>query len=357
VAEPTLRVVTTPHLLSEAGERLSVPPAVLAPALVEPNTRLLVDGAGSAALLRREWAGDGTADAVMLHRAGVPLEHPAVMATAAGWGCDRVRHASTARTVAVVPPSYEAPLADRFRHLAALAATRVEIAIALAGSGGGRTKDDGTPVLAADEAAHTAAAELLRPLGVPVLSEERRDRPVDEAAPWIVLDPLDGTGNFSAGLPPWAFSAALVSNGRPVAGLVADLSSGRRWEAADGVGAWRDGAPARPRGGTTAVLPTAPAGASVTVPPDMRRVRVTGCTALDLCLVADGSAAMWHDLDRNGTHVHDVAGGLAVLFAAGGSALDPDGRPLGLRPDTERLIRFVAAPTEQAARELLAALG
>jgi 3'(2'), 5'-bisphosphate nucleotidase len=105
------------------------------------------------------------------------------------------------------------------------------------------------------------------------------------------------------------------------------------------------------------VLPTAPAGAAVTVPPDMRRVRVTGCTALDLCLVADGSAAMWHDLDRSGTRLPDVAGGLAVLLAAGGSALDPDGAPLVLHPDTERRIRLVAAPTEAAARELLAALG
>jgi 3'(2'), 5'-bisphosphate nucleotidase len=89
----------------------------------------------------------------------------------------------------------------------------------------------------------------------------------------------------------------------------------------------------------------------------MRRVRVTGCTALDLCLVADGSAAVWHDLDRSGTHVYDVAGGLAVLLAAGGAALTPEGRPLVLRPDTAELVRFVAAPTAQAARGLLAALG
>jgi 3'(2'), 5'-bisphosphate nucleotidase len=85
-------------------------------------------------------------------------------------------------------------------------------------------------------------------------------------------------------------------------------------------------------------------------------VRVTGCTAIDLCLVADGAAAAWHDVDRSGTHVHDVAGGLAVLLAAGGVALTPDGEPLELRPDTEQLIRLVAAPSTRAAQELLAAL-
>jgi 3'(2'), 5'-bisphosphate nucleotidase len=54
--------------------------------------------------------------------------------------------------------------------------------------------------------------------------------------------------------------------------------------------------------------------------------------------------------------VHDVAGGLAVLAAAGGVALTPDGAPLRLRPDTETLIRFAAAATEDAARELTAAV-
>jgi 3'(2'), 5'-bisphosphate nucleotidase len=358
VADPQLRVAVSAGQLREASERLSLPAVALAPALVEPTARLLLDGAGGAALLRRQWAGDGTAEAVVQHRAGVPLEHPAVVATAVGWGCDRICHATTGRTVAVPGPAVDAPLTDRFRHLAALAATRVEVAVALARDGGGvPVEDDGSPLLAADEAAHAAAVEVLAPLGVPVLSEERRDVAVADDEPWIVLDPLDGTGNFAAGLPPWAFSAALVAGGRAVAGLVADLSSGRRWEAALDAGAWRDGVPVSPRPGTTVVMPSAPGSGSVVVPATARRVRVTGSTAIDLCLVADGAAAAWHDIDRSGTHVHDVAGGLAVLLAAGGAALTPDGGPVVLRPDTEELIRLVAAPSEAAARELLAALG
>nr|WP_245900301.1 inositol monophosphatase family protein [Geodermatophilus normandii] len=207
--------------------------------------------------------------------------------------------------------------------------------------------------MAADDAAHDAAAETLAPLGVPVLSEERPDPDVTGDEPWIVLDPLDGTGNFRAGLPPWAFSAGLVHRGRPVAGLVVDLSSGRRWAGTVDAGAQRDGVPARVREGSTVV---APSGRTVRVPATAHRVRVTGCTAVDLCLVADGSAAAWHDLDRSGTHVHDVAGGLAVLAAAGGVALTDDGGPLRLRPDTGTLIRFVAAASEQGARDLAAAV-
>jgi 3'(2'), 5'-bisphosphate nucleotidase len=354
-----LRAARTGRDVRVAAERLGVPAAALSPALVEPSLRLLVDDeSGAAGLLRRQWAEDGTAEAVLLLRSGMRIDQPGVLATAAGWGCDRVRDERTGDVRPVPVPPDDAPLAQRFRHLAALAATRVEVAVTLArGAGQDRTKDDGSPAIAADEAAHTAAAEVFRALGVTVLSEERRDAPVADDVPWVVLDPLDGTGNFAAGMPPWAFSAGLVIAGRPVAGLVADLSSGRRWEGSDGAGAWRDGVPAAPRTGTTVVVPSAPSGGTVGVPPTARRVRVTGCTAIDLCLVADGAAAAWHDVDRSGTHVHDVAGGLAVLLAAGGVALTPYGEPLELRPDTEHRIRLVAAPSARAAQELLAALG
>ncbi|RBY89651.1 inositol monophosphatase family protein [Blastococcus sp. TF02A-30] len=356
MADPGLRTATSADLHA-AADALGLSPAALAPALVEPRARVLVGVEGQVVLLRRQWADDATAEAVAVRRTGVPLDHPDVLATAAGWGCDRVRHLATDRVGEVPLPPADAPLAVRFAVLSALAATRVETAVALArGTGVARTKDDGSPAVAADGAAHAAAVAVLGDLGVPVLSEESSDAPVPDGSPWIVLDPLDGTGNFAAGLPPWAFSAALVDDGRPVAGLVADLSSGRRWWALEGRGAVRDGVPIGPRPGGTVVVPSGPRGAVVGVPETARRVRITGCTAVDLCLVADGAAAAWHDVDRSGTHVHDVAGGLAVLLAAGGTALTEEGEPLRLRPDTETKIRLVAAADETTARELLAAL-
>lgn len=340
MADRGLRAAVTIRELRAAAERLCLPAVAVAPTRVEPRLRLLADDAGAAVLLRRQWVGDGTAEAVVLHRAAVPLEHPAVVSTAAAWGCDTIRHASTGRSVPVPSPADDAPLAERFRHLAGLAATRVEVAVALA-------EDD------ADEAAHAAAVEVLAPLGVPVLSEERPDPPVERGRPWIVLDPVDGSGNLAAGLPPWAFSAGLVTAGRPVAGLVADLSSGRRWQGAVGSGAERDGVRVAPRPGGTVVVPSAGSGTSIAVPHSADRVRVTGCTAIDLCLVADGSAAAWHDLDRGGSRVHDVAGALAVLLAAGGVTLTADGAPVELEARSDARHRFVAAGSEEAARALL----
>ncbi|WNV76342.1 inositol monophosphatase family protein [Geodermatophilus sp. DSM 44513] len=349
-----LRVARGSDDVQAAARALGVAPGALATTLTDPGLRLLVGDGGGVALLRRGWAADGHAEAVLVARRDVRTTHPAVTATAAGWGCERVRDGLRDDVSPVAAPPDDAPTAERFLHLAALAATRVEVAVALArDTGRDTTKSDGSPSLGADEAAHLAAAHALRPLGVTVLSEERSDRPVSGDEPWVVLDPLDGTGNFRAGLAPWAFSAALVQGGRAVAGLVADLSSGRRWSGALGVGARRDGVPVRPRDAGTVVAPTAPSGSAVQVPRTARRVRVTGCTAVDVCLVADGAAGAWQNLDRSGTHVHDVAGGLALLAAAGGVALDRDGQPLELSPDTETLIRFVAAGTEERARELL----
>ena len=348
-----MRVAASGADLHAAARLLGVAPAALAPELLDPGARLLV-GEDAAAHLRRRWTDEGTTEAVVVHRSTHVTDWAALLAVASAWGCSTIRDAGTGRVLEVAGPPEGAPVTERFAHLAALAATRVEVAVALArDTGRDQRKDDGSWSIAADEAAHDAAVGVLGPLGVPVLSEERSDPSVGGDQPWVVLDPLDGTGNFRAGLPPWAFSAALVHRGEAVAGLVVDLSSGRRWAGVRGGGAERDGAPARVREGTTVV---APSGRVVRVPSTAWRVRVTGCTAVDLCLVADGSAGAWHDLDRSGTHVHDVAGGLAVLAAAGGVALTPEGEPLLLRPDTETLIRFAAAATETGARDLIAAV-
>src|SRR3954447_23719384 len=60
------------------GEGHGVAVAALAPALIDPALRLLVDDRGSFALLRREWAGDGTAEAVLVRAAGARIAPPAV---------------------------------------------------------------------------------------------------------------------------------------------------------------------------------------------------------------------------------------------------------------------------------------
>jgi myo-inositol-1(or 4)-monophosphatase len=74
------------------------------------------------------------------------------------------------------------------------------------------------------------------------LSEESVDDPVrlDARYVWIV-DPIDGTRAYIAGLPDWAVSAALVENGRPVAGCLYAPVSDEFFVAVVGQGATRNG--------------------------------------------------------------------------------------------------------------------
>ncbi len=102
------------------------------------------------------------------------------------------------------------------------------------------TKPDLTPVTDADRAVERALRERItteRP-GETVLGEEEGDE--GGGVRWVV-DPIDGTKNFSRGLPVWATLIALERDGDVVCAVVSAPALGHRWWAARGEGAWRDG--------------------------------------------------------------------------------------------------------------------
>ena len=104
-------------------------------------------------------------------------------------------------------------------------------------------KADGSPVSETDLAVEQRIAGIVgaeRP-GDGILGEE-----VGESGPsarrWIV-DGIDGTVLFVAGVLGWATQIALEVEGRPLIGVVTSGADGRRWWAARGSGAWgRDAA-------------------------------------------------------------------------------------------------------------------
>lgn len=102
------------------------------------------------------------------------------------------------------------------------------------------TKADLTPVTDADETVERALRERIareRP-DEGVLGEEEGD---DGSATRWILDPIDGTKNFSRGIPVWASLIALERDGVVVCGVASAPALGRRWWAARGEGAYRDG--------------------------------------------------------------------------------------------------------------------
>jgi myo-inositol-1(or 4)-monophosphatase len=105
-------------------------------------------------------------------------------------------------------------------------------------------KGASSPVCDADIAVDALLRERLVGDGDAIawLSEESIDDPVRLAARYVwIVDPIDGTRAYIAGLPDWAVSAALVENGRPVAACLYAAASEEFFMAVAGQGATRNG--------------------------------------------------------------------------------------------------------------------
>src|ERR1044071_8385571 len=99
------------------------------------------------------------------------------------------------------------------------------------------------PVTEADRRAdELLKRELTRLEAAAWLSEETADDKsrLESRLLWVV-DPLDGTKEFIAGIPEYAVSVALVDNGQAVLGVVHNPATGETYSAHAGQGAWKDG--------------------------------------------------------------------------------------------------------------------
>jgi len=105
-------------------------------------------------------------------------------------------------------------------------------------------KSEDNPVTLADLEADRAIAAVLR-AAFPddgLLSEEALSDPsrVEKHRVWIV-DPMDGTKEFTKEIPEFAVSIALVENGEPMMGVVRNPAADVTVWASKGDGAFRDG--------------------------------------------------------------------------------------------------------------------
>ncbi len=107
-------------------------------------------------------------------------------------------------------------------------------------------KRDGSPVTAADRAAHAVIVDELDSWtpGVRVVSEEgplpAEDAPARQDPFWLV-DPLDGTKEFIAHNGEFTINIALIEDGAPRIGAVYAPVPRLLYYAADGHGSWRRG--------------------------------------------------------------------------------------------------------------------
>ncbi|MGE0158849.1 MAG: inositol monophosphatase [Gemmatimonadales bacterium] len=181
-----------------------------------------------------------------------------------------------------------------------------------------------------------------------ILAEESAESVDERLARWDgrplwVVDPLDGTANFLHGHPFHCASVAVAVDGRPVAGAVVSGSSGERWWAEEGGGAFKSGRRIRVsdrRRLRDALVGTGFPFKRLDLMPSYvgqldrvlrasSGVRRAGSAALDLCFLAQGSLdAFWEEL----LMPWDFAAGIVIVREAGGVVSGPDGGELALAP-------------------------
>lgn len=232
-------------------------------------------------------------------------------------------------------------------EITAIAAEAGALALGLFREVTAELKADRTVVTRADREVEALIADRLGRLlpDAAVLGEEGARR-AGRGALAIVIDPIDGTASFVAGLPTWCVCIGILEGDRPVAGVVHVPCAGETYAAADGR-AWWNGRPL-PR------LDAEGAGAGdpfllVHAKTHLRhgvsypwKTRSLGSTAYHIALVARGAA---DGALLGKAHLWDLAGPAAILTAVGGALEHLGGGPvdLGALRDGERTDDYVLA--------------
>lgn len=204
-------------------------------------------------------------------------------------------------------------------------------------------------ILAVLQAAHPAFG---------VVSEERGAVAGDGAYTWLV-DPLDGTNNFVAGIPQVGVSIALLRDDEALLGVVYQPLVDVLWEARRGGGARRNGVPIRatPSEGSRTVVawvqgyPVGEAEAAAfqgALRGRVKRVLTNWAPALDWCLLAEGRIAAVLSLD---SEREDQIAGTLIAQEAGALVTDFAGQPY--TPRATRLLAAGDRATHTALRRLL----
>lgn len=192
-------------------------------------------------------------------------------------------------------------------------------------------------------------AALAERTGLPMHGEEFGGHDLHTGVTWV-LDPIDGTANYSARIPLTGIALALLEEGRPVVGQIRLPLFGESYAAVDGGPTERNGeaipalAPARLEEITVALGNVAPKGThggptprypfgfrmalANAVAHQAMRVRMLGSSAVELAWASSGAVGAAVNF---GNHAWDNAAGALLLRQAGGELRDLEGGEWSLR--------------------------
>ncbi len=265
---------------------------------------------------------------------------------------------ATERNACIIGLMPDEPLPDMLQLAVELAQDAARIALAQVGRAKATRKPDQSMVTETDRAIERHILGAIRTAypSHAICAEESANRPdtarSDTRYCWVI-DPLDGTRNFVAGLPCFATSIAVLDAGRPVIAVVLEHNVGDLYTALRGEGTRRNGHPVtvaeiEPNSDALVGIPSSKDPLTVGVVKSWAGtkglvMRNTGSTALHLAMVGAGMLAAAFS---KRCKIWDVAAGALLVTEAGGCFTDPWGAariPFDLGGDPEADLPFLAA--------------
>ena len=248
--------------------------------------------------------------------------------------------------------SFAVRLADESRRMLGAAATGATLVEA---------KADNSFVTEVDRAIEGRLRELIADAwpGHGVLGEEFGAENLGADLVWV-LDPVDGTAAFIAGIPVYGTLVGVSRHGRPWLGVLDYPATGDRWVGVDGAYATRNGVPVHTRRCAHPADALATCSNPDFFPPaehralgrvrDRVRYTLYGASSYAFGLLASGRTDLAVDC---GLKPYDVFAPAAVIAGAGGAMTEWSGAALGL--DTRGSVLAAGDPAlHAAARDLLA---
>mgnify|MGYP001494339428 CR=1 FL=1 len=180
----------------------------------------------------------------------------------------------------------------------------------------------------ADEEINRCIINELKHTEIPIISEEINNQNVNISSQCWIIDPLDGTLNFSRQFPCSSISIALWDNAKPILGVVKNIFDDSLYSSYIDKGTKKNDQyvnVSQVSDINNAVLATGfPSGANyesanllcfVTNVQKFKKIRAIGSASLMLAYVAEGVFDVYYEKD---IFLWDVASGLSLVKEAGG---------------------------------------
>ncbi len=191
-----------------------------------------------------------------------------------------------------------------------------------------------------------------------IYSEEGGDKKTESEYVWVI-DPIDGTSNFSRGIPHFAVCMGLLEKGVPVVGAVYNPITKELFSFKKDAGAFLNGSSMH----VSAITELSKAGILLHAgrKPELwawggesytkllevaHKTLNFGGSALDICFIAAGRI---EGVVYGRLTTMDVAGAFGILLEAGGVAADTQGQPVTLAVEPQK---FIAANNKEILTKL-----